>query len=229
LERLVTNVKAVRERIAKAALRCGRDPSGILLVAAVKYASAEEINYLCENCDVCDVGENRVNTLLEHYEKTNNEKLRYHFIGTLQKNKVKYIYDKICLLHSLDSLTLADEIEKRCAKAGKILDCLIEINIANEADKGGVSPENVKDFAESLAPYEHISVKGFMTMAPAGCSEEEYREYFSKAVSLMRETWKNVLGHEGEPFISMGMSASINPAVECSSSCVRVGSDIFRR
>jgi len=227
-EYLKTNTRAVRERIANAASACGRGGSNVLLLVAVKYASAEEIDYLHNRLDICDVGENRVNTLLEHYEKTDRAGLRYHFIGTLQKNKVKYIYDKIHLLHSLDSLPLADEIEKRCSRAGITLDCLIEINIADEESKSGVSPSDVDSFARALLDYKHINIKGFMTMAPAGCSREEYAEYFSRAVSIMKQVWSNTLEKEGEPFISMGMSASIEPAIECGSTCVRVGSDIFR-
>lgn len=228
LDYLDKNVRAVRERISAAAENNKRSVDGILLLAAVKYASAEEIDYVHKVLGICDVGENRVNTLLEHYEKTDNEGLRYHFIGTLQKNKVKYIYDKICLLHSLDSLPLAQEIEKRCARDGRSLDCLVEINIANEADKGGVSPSELLAFTDALSEYPHVNVKGFMTMAPAGCTQEEYRRYFGDAVALMRTAWTDVLHREGEPFISMGMSGSLEIAIECGSTCVRVGSDIFR-
>ena len=229
LDYLDNNVRAVKDRISQAAKNSSRDENEILLLAAVKYASAEEIDYIKKNLGVCDVGENRVPTLLEHYEKTDNEGLRYHFIGTLQKNKVKYIYDKIHLLHSLDSLSLAEEIEKRCARADRILDCLVEINIACEQDKGGVAPDDVKAFSKALSEYPHINVKGFMTMAPAGCTADEYREYFSRAVALMKETWSDVLKKEGSPIVSMGMSGSLEPAIECGSTCVRIGSDIFRR
>lgn len=225
---LDNNLSAVRARIKNAAESANRDADSVLLLAAVKYASAEEINYLCKTHGVCDVGENRVNTLLEHYERTDNSSLRYHFIGSLQKNKVKYIYDKICLLHSLDSLSLAEEIEKRCAKDDIVLDCLIEINIAEEESKGGIAPSLVAEFAESVTALAHINIKGFMTMAPAWCSKEEYETYFSKAAKIMNSVWKDTLKRDGEPFISMGMSASIEPAIKEGSSCVRIGSDIFR-
>ena len=219
---------AVRKRISDAAKSMGRSEEEILLLPAVKYASAEEINYLVKEHGVRAVGENRVNTLLEHYEKTDNSKLEYHFIGSLQKNKVKYIYDKISLLHSLDSLSLAEEIEKRCARADRVLDCLVEINIAREESKGGVMPECAEEFSKELLKFEHVNVKGFMTMAPAGCSYEEYNDYFSSATELMKKLWKNIFKKEGEPLISMGMSASLECAIANGSGCVRIGSDIFR-
>ncbi len=224
---LDTNVASVRERIADAAVSCKRNADDILLLAAVKYASSEEINYISESLGIHDVGENRVNTMLEHYENTNREDLRYHFIGTLQKNKVKYVYDKIFLLHSLDSLSLADEIEKRCAAKDIVLDALIEVNIADEPDKGGVSPSELDSFAEALTGYRHINVKGFMTMAPAGCTKEEYKEYFTRAQKAFFAVWRETFKKTDKPFISMGMSGSLAPAIECGSTCVRIGRDIF--
>lgn len=221
------NIKRVRARISEAALEDGRDSGEILLLPAVKYATSEEINYLCEHHGITAVGENRVNTLLEHYGATDNKKLKYHFIGSLQKNKVKYIYDKIALLHSLDSIPLADEIEKRCGNAGISLDCLIEINIANEESKGGVPPHKVAEFAKAVKEYEHINIKGFMTMAPAECSELAYDEYFGSAYALMKYTWEEVLGYEGEPFVSMGMSYSLEMAIANHTTCVRIGRQIF--
>ncbi len=223
------NVTAVRKRIEKAAYECGRKAADILLLAAVKYASSEEIDHLSSRHGLCDMGENRVNTLLDHYEHTDRDNLRYHFIGTLQKNKVKYIYDKIALLHSLDSYGLALEIDKRCSPHGRTMDALVEINIAHEESKGGISPEELADFVSSLKEKESIRIRGFMTMAPAGLSQTDYIEYFTRTASLSKKVWKETLGHEGAPFLSMGMSASLEAAIKCGSSCVRIGSDLFRK
>lgn len=223
------NVIAVRQRIRKAALECGRDPADILLLAAVKYASSEEIDHLSSRHGIGDVGENRVNTLLEHYEHTERDHLNYHFIGTLQKNKVKYIYDKISLLHSLDSYDLALEIDKRCAPRERVMDALVEINIAREDSKGGISPEELADFASSVKEIGSIHVRGFMTMAPAGLSQADYTEYFTRTAALSKKVWKEVLGREGTPVLSMGMSGSLEAAIRCGSSCVRIGSDIFKK
>lgn len=223
------NVIAVRQRIKRAAFECGRDPADILLLAAVKYASSEEIDHLSSQHGICEMGENRVNTLLDHYEQTCRDRLNYHFIGTLQKNKVKYIYDKIALLHSLDSYGLALEIDKRCAPHGRTMDALAEINIAHEESKGGISPEELADFVLSVKELDGIRLKGFMTMAPAGLSHSDYVEYFTRTAALSKKVWKEVLGHESLPFLSMGMSGSLEAAVSCGSSCVRIGSDLFKK
>lgn len=227
LDHIDKNMKAIRSMISKAAAKAGRDPEEILLLPAVKYASADEINYLCEHYGITAVGENRVNTLLEHYALTDNDRLKYHFIGSLQKNKVKYIYDKISLLHSLDSVPLADEIEKRCGNAGISLDCLIEINIANEESKGGVHPHELEKFVRIVKDHKHINIKGFMTMGPSDCSQDEYDEFFGSAYALMKYIWKEVLEYEGAPFVSMGMSYSLEPAICNHTSCVRIGRGIF--
>lgn len=223
------NVTAVRKRIEKAAYACGRDPADVLLLAAVKYASSEEIDYLSSHHGLCDMGENRVNTLLDHYEHTRKENLNYHFIGSLQKNKVKYIYDKIRLLHSLDSYELALEIDKRCAPSGRVMSALVEINIAREESKGGILPESLADFVEEIKYKKSISIRGFMTMAPAKLSHSDYVEYFKQTKDISQKIWKEVLGNEGTPFLSMGMSGSLEAAVECGSSCVRIGSDLFKK
>jgi uncharacterized pyridoxal phosphate-containing UPF0001 family protein len=129
---LQARVEDIRER-----MRAAGDHGQVTLMAAVKYATAEQINELHATCGIDDIGENRVQQLLEHYEKlADRDNLRIHFIGSLQKNKVKYIVDKVCMIHSLDSLSLAEEIEKRCAAIDKVMDVLVEINSGREASKG---------------------------------------------------------------------------------------------
>lgn len=223
---LEKNLSAVRERIEKACKACGKNADDVLLLVATKYASCEEMDELVK-LGVTDVGENRVNTLLEHYEGVENKKLSWHFIGSLQKNKVKYLCGKIKMLHSLDSLSLAEEIEKRYSVAGLYLDCLVEINIAEEESKGGISPSALKEFVLALSAYEHINIKGFMTMAPASSTEAEFEEYFRRAVSLGKDVWTQVMEKDGEPFFSIGMSKTLEAAIASGSSCVRIGSDIF--
>lgn len=222
---LKNNLDAVRARIKKCVSESGREDSVMLLVAA-KYASCEEIGALRE-LGVTELGENRVNTFLEHYEGAPHDGINYHFIGSLQKNKVKYLCGKIKMLHSLDSISLAEEIEKRYSKIGKSLDCLVEINIASEESKGGVQPDLLEDFLLAVQKYEHVNVCGFMTMAPADSTDEEFNSYFSEAVRLGRDAWNRLLGRDGEPFFSMGMSKSLESAVMSGSSCVRIGYDVF--
>lgn len=222
---LKENLESVKARIAKCAAECGRKDDVMLLVAA-KYASCEEIDAL-RQLGVTELGENRVNTFLEHYEGAPHEGVNYHFIGSLQKNKVKYLCGKIKMLHSLDSLSLAEEIEKRYSKIGKALDCLVEINIASEESKGGVLPSQLDSFLLALKKFEHINICGFMTMAPADSTDSEFSAYFEEAVRLGRRAWQDVLCREGEPFFSMGMSKSLESAVRSGSSCVRIGYDVF--
>lgn len=222
---LKNNLAAVRARIEKCISESGREDPVMLLVA-VKYASCEEIDAL-RMLGVTELGENRVNTFLEHYEGAMHDGVNYHFIGSLQKNKVKYLCGKIRMLHSLDSLSLAEEIEKRYSKIDSSLDCLVEINIANEESKGGVPPSMLEDFLLEVKKFEHINICGFMTMAPAESTEAEFTAYFSEAVRLGEDVWHRILGKDDKPFFSMGMSKSLEAAVMCKSSCVRIGYDVF--
>ena len=165
LERLEIQVKAVQEGILAAAERAGRAPGDVTLLAATKYANVEQINAL-PALGVHDIGENRVQALLEKWDALDKENLRVHFIGSLQKNKVKYIVDKVCMIHSLDSVELAREIDKQCKKQGRVMDVLVEINCAREESKGGIAPEQVEAFCAQLAQFEALRLRGFMTMAP---------------------------------------------------------------
>lgn len=153
--------------------------------------------------------------------------MRVHFIGSLQTNKVKYIIDKVSLIHSLDSLSLAKEIEKQAAKKNLTVGVLVEINIGHEQSKGGVSPEEAADFAAQIASFPHLSLRGFMTMAPKCEKTEEYYDYFKKTSQLVLDIWTKKLHNIERPFLSMGMSDSFVPAIACGASCVRVGSSIF--
>ena len=157
------NLAAIRARIDAASKRGGGQ--NVTLLAAVKYTDVEHINYL-HSLGVNDIGENRVQQLLEHWDALNREDLRVHFIGTLQKNKVKYIIDKVAMIHSLDSLSLAAEIEKQAAKHDLVMDVLVEINSGMEENKSGIAPQEAADFCQSLTQFSHLNLRGFMTMAP---------------------------------------------------------------
>ena len=227
LEKLKTNVTAVQERIRAAAESAGRDPGEITLLAATKYASVEQINAL-PALGVYDIGENRVQALLEKWDALDKQNLRVHFIGSLQKNKVKYIADKVCMIHSLDSIELAREIDKQCKKHGKVMDVLLEINCANEESKGGVAPEDAEELCLALAQFESIRLRGFMTMAPKCPEKAQYYKYFSETFDQCLDIWTKKLHNIGIPMImSMGMSDSYDVAIACSSTLVRVGSGLF--
>ena len=221
------NLARVREDLRAACEAGGYDPAGVTLMAAIKSAEVEEINYLHTALGVTHVGENRVQQLLERYDKLEREGLSIHFIGTLQTNKVKYIIDKVDMIQSLDSEKLAREIERQAAKVGRVMDVLIEINSGSEISKGGVEPADTEDFARLVTSgaYSHIRLRGFMTMAPKS-TDEEYRAIFSSTRALCEGIWER-LGY-GEPMVmSMGMSESYIPAAESGSTMVRVGRGLF--
>ena len=225
------NIEKIRERISSAAEKCGRDADKITFMAAIKSADVGEINYIHESLGVRDVGENRVQQLLERYDKLGGEggKPQMHFIGSLQTNKVKYIIDKVCLIHSLDSARLADEINKQAKKKNLIANVLVEINSGNEESKGGIDADDAADFCLSLAQYENIKLCGFMTMAPRCENKSDYYGYFNAVKNLSDKIWYGILGKEEEPIISMGMSESFEEAVECGATMVRVGRQCFAK
>ena len=233
MTRLQAKVADIRAR-----MRAAGDEGQVTLLAAVKYATADEINELHATCGIDDIGENRVQQLLEHYEKLEDKQnLRIHFIGSLQKNKVKYIVDKVCMIHSLDSLSLAEEIEKRCRAIGRVMDVLVEINSGAEASKGGLLPHQVEDFCQKLGQFPHLRLRGFMTMAPKCENSDEYRKYFKETYRQCLDIWQKKLDNiysaesmpcNDHPVLSMGMSGSFEAAIAEGATIVRIGGALFR-
>ncbi len=223
------NVEGVKKKISQSASAVGRNPDNVLLLAAIKSADADQINYIHKSLGICDVGENRVQQLLERYDKIDREGLNIHFIGSLQTNKVKYIIDKVCLIHSLDSMKLAEEIDKQAKKRGIVMDVLLEINSAKEESKGGVFPADAEDLCVKISALENIRLRGFMTMAPKGSTRDEYIKYFTETRELGQKIWTETLKLTSEPIFSMGMSDSFEIAVECGSTIVRVGGGLFKK
>lgn len=223
------NASLIREKVAEVCREHGRVPESITLMAAVKSADAGEINYIHNTLGFNVIGENRVQQLLEHYNTVNREGLSFHFIGTLQTNKVKYIVDKVSMIQSLDSIKLALEINKRCSKISKIMDVLIEINSGKEENKSGVLPDSVKDLASEIQGLQNIRLRGFMTMAPRCSSDEEYRCYFGDTRRLCQHIWKDLLTREDDMVLSMGMSDSYLPAIAEGATLIRVGRGLFKK
>ncbi len=227
MEKLEIQVNSVKENIRNAARAAQREPAEITLLAATKYASVAQINAL-PALGVHDIGENRVQALLEKWEALDKEQLRVHFIGSLQKNKVKYIADKVCMIHSLDSVELAREIDRQCKKHGKVMDVLVEINCAMEQSKGGVAPDQAEALCLALAQFSSVRLRGFMTMAPKCPEKEQYYKYFGETFDLCLDIWTKKLHNIDIPMImSMGMSDSYDVAIACGSTLVRVGSGLF--
>lgn len=199
------------------------------LVCVTKSGTDEELLALA-GFGAADIGENRPGELKRRGELLLGEGFepRLHEIGTLQRNKVKYIIDKVALIHSLDSYALAVEIDKRAAAVGRRVPVLIEVNSAREAAKGGIMPEDVEAFAESLSALSSIEVKGLMTMGPALDNPEDVRPYFRLTKEIF-DKLKNRQLFSGEPVLSMGMSDSYKVAIEEGSTLVRVGRKLFNK
>ena len=223
---LEKNVADVRRRI-KAASDTSEFKKDVKMVAAVKYADIGEINYLCDSLGVRDIGENRVQQLLEHYDGLNDKSVNIHFIGTLQTNKVKYIIDKVCLIHSVDSVKLALEIDKQAKKHGKIMDVLVEINSGEEENKSGVAPDEVLELCEKISVLENVRLVGFMTMAPKCEKKQEYCKFFGQTYAQVLDIWTKKMHNISKPIISMGMSESFEAAIACGSDIVRIGRSLF--
>ncbi len=196
------------------------------LMAVIKTRTAEEINYAIRECGITLVGENRVQELLAHYEEIDRT-AELHFIGTLQKNKVKYIIDKVDMIESLDSEGLAEEIQKRAAKIGKCMPVLIEVNIGREEAKSGIFPENLENFCLALKNCPNLSVRGLMTIAPNCEDKNEYHRYFSEMNLLKDRIFSKYFPETKEPILSMGMSGSFFQALENGSDIIRIGEGIF--
>ena len=220
------NVARIRDKIAAAKACAGREDD-VLLLAAIKSADVGEVNYIHGELGIRDVGENRVQQLLERYDALNKEGLNIHFIGKLQTNKVKYIIDKVCMIHSLDSLKLAAEIDKQAKKHGLVMDVLVEINSGEEENKSGIMPSEAESFCEALREFSGLRLRGFMTMAPKCEEKDEYNKYFSQTYKLVLDIWTKKLHNIDRPIVSMGMSESFEEAIACGSNLVRVGRSMF--
>ena len=217
---LRANFKNVRDNIERAG---GKD---VILLAATKTLSAEIINYAIDELGLTYIGENRVQELLAKYDELHKDRLHVHFIGRLQKNKVKYIVDKVEMIESVDSLELAETIDRQCAKIGKVMDVLVEVNIGNEESKGGVPKSSAAEFIEKLDSLKNIRVRGLMVIPPIG-SSAEYEKYFKETYKLYIDIFGERIHNNNEYILSMGMSDSYVEAVRCGSGLVRVGSALF--
>ena len=197
------------------------------LMAAIKTRSDGEVRKAYE-CGVRYFGENRVQELLAHYECVRSlPGAKLHMIGTLQTNKVKYIVDKVDMIESLDSVSLAKEINKRAEKCGVKMPVLIEVNIGREAQKGGIMPEALEGFLTEIAQFPNVLPKGLMTIAPVCESAEGYAVYFREMVRLRDEVFATHVCTEEKPLLSMGMSGNFAEALRYGSDFVRIGTGIF--
>ena len=222
---LQENYSQVEERIRAACARAGRSRSEVTLIAVSKTKPASMIEEVY-SFGQRDFGENKVQELTEKYEVL-PEDIRWHLIGHLQRNKVKYIVDKACLIHSVDSLRLAETIEEQAAKKGVTVPVLIEVNVAGEESKFVVSVEEAPVLAEKISHLTHLSLCGLMTIAPFVSDPEDNRDIFRRLKKLSVDIEAKNIDNVTMNVLSMGMTNDYEVAVEEGATLVRVGTGIF--
>ena len=196
------------------------------LLAVTKTRPPEEINAAIR-CGVRHIGENRVQEFLEKYDAICKDGVSFHLIGRLQTNKVKYIIDKVDLIHSVDTLRLAEEISRRALAAGKVQDILVEVNVGKEESKGGVAEEELTPFLESISGFSGIRVRGLMCIPPIAVEKHQNLKYFLKMKQLSVDIKAKKIDNVSMNILSMGMSGDYEDAIEAGSTFIRVGSGIF--
>lgn len=220
---LMKNISAVREKIMKAAQRAGRKEEEIHLIAVSKTVDAAAVEAAYRE-GIKEFGENRVQEFLKKSELLPKD-IRWNLIGQLQTNKVKYIIDNgVALLHSMDRLSLAQELQKECVKKDASIDVLMQVNIAEEESKSGLYLNEVEPFLEEISGFDRIRLKGIMTIAPYTDDKAYLRKIFARAKTLFDSKKKDYPGFE---YLSMGMSNDYEEAILEGANMVRVGTAIF--
>lgn len=222
---IAENIQDIQARIAAACQRSGRSPDSVQLIAVTKTIAVDQINLAIE-AGMTILGENRVQEVLHKYESVSPD-VSWHLIGHLQTNKVRQIIDRVTLIHSLDSLHLAKELQKRAEKRGKPVEVLIEVNVGQEVSKFGLSPEEVPAFLETLRDLDFIQVRGLMTVAPFLEDPEDVRIVFRRLKSLFDAIEALDIPNVTMVHLSMGMTHDFEVAIEEGATMVRVGTGIF--
>jgi len=222
---LKNNLEQVKANISAACKRSGRNIDDVTLIAVSKTKPLSDIEELI-SYGTTEFGENKVQELVEKYENVSTP-VNWHLIGHLQTNKVKYIVDKAKLIHSVDSLHLAKEIEKEAAKRNVIANVLIQVNIAHEDTKFGIDESEIFDLIDEIKDFKHIKVKGLMTIAPFVENPEENRVHFRNLYQLLLDIKSKNIDNIDMSILSMGMTNDYEVAIEEGATMVRVGTGIF--
>ena len=218
------NLEEVERRITAAAERSGRKREDITLIAVTKTHPAEMMNEAIE-LGVTDIGENKPQEVRDKYADV--KPVRWHLIGHLQTNKVKYVIDKVCLIHSVDSVKLMDEIERQAEKHDITMDILIQVNISGEETKSGIKPEEIYDLLDYAETLSRVRVKGLMTIAPKTDNPVTNALHFDNIHRLYLDIQGKKYDNINMEYLSMGMSGDYETAIEHGANMVRVGSAIF--
>lgn len=219
------NLDFVKSNIEKSVIASNRNPDDVTLIAVSKTKPVELIKEAYDT-GIRDFGENKVQEIVDKYDKLPSD-IRWHLIGHLQTNKVKYIIDKVYMIHSVDSYKLACEISRQAVKKNVIMPILIEVNIANEDSKFGVTAENTEDLISQVALLDNIVVRGLMTVAPNVEDPEQNRIHFCALKQLLVDINGKNIDNVNMDCLSMGMSGDYCVAISEGSTFVRVGTSIF--
>lgn len=219
------NLEEVRERIRLACERSGRRVEDVTLISVSKTKPVEMLKEAYE-AGSRDFGENHVQEILEKHGQM-PEDVRWHMIGHLQKNKVRQVIDKVVLIHSVDTVGLAEQIEKEAAKRDLDIDILLEVNVAGEESKFGFCPEEVEEAVRKISLLPHVHIKGLMTIAPFVVNSEDNREVFKKLYNLYVDIRGKNIDNVSMSVLSMGMTGDYEVAIEEGATMIRVGTGIF--
>lgn len=222
---LSENLKNVEKEIEDACRRSGRDPREVTLVAVSKTKPVEMLQEAYD-AGVREFGENKVQEIDAKYDRLPRD-IHWHMIGHLQRNKVKYIVDKVAMIHSVDSLRLAEAIDKEAQKKNVVVPILIEVNVAEEDSKFGLSLEEVTSLVESISKLSNVRIQGLMTVAPFVEDPEENREVFRSLKKLSVDIAAKNINNVTMSVLSMGMTNDYQVAIEEGATIVRVGTGIF--
>jgi pyridoxal phosphate enzyme (YggS family) len=223
---IAQNVARVQERMRQAAERAGRNPAEVRLVAASKTVDAARIRAALAS-GVTILGENYIQEARKKIGQLGPHAAAWHFIGTLQRNKVRYVFDLFSMLHAIDRLELAEEISRRGERLGKSMPILLEVNVGGEASKSGFAPEELLASVEKLAVLTHVQVRGLMTIPPPTSTPEEARPFYQALRDLRDRLRQKGIPELDLPELSMGMTADFEVAIEEGATLVRVGTALF--
>lgn len=221
---IAKNLAEVERRISAAAEKSGRKRSDITFIAVTKTHPAQMMNEAID-LGVTDIGENKPQEVRDKYGDV--KPVKWHLIGHLQTNKVKYIIDKVCLIHSVDSVKLMDEIERQAKMHDLVMDILIQVNISGEETKSGIHPDELDSLLRHAGELTNVRVKGLMTIAPKTDKSSENISYFDKMYKIFVDINRNAYYNVNMQYLSMGMSGDYETAIECGSNMVRIGSAVF--
>ena len=221
---LKKNTEFVFQQVAEASREANRDPASVSIIAVTKYVDVKTAEALLP-LGVHHIGENRVDKFLEKYEALKDRNITWHLIGTLQRRKVKDVIQYVDYFHALDSLKLAEEIQKR---SDRVVKCFLQVNISREESKHGFSKEELLELLPELATLDKIEYVGLMTMAPFEADSDELKEIFKDTQALQAEIREKQIPNMPMTELSMGMSRDFKEAIQFGSTFVRIGTAFFK-